>query len=553
MKRHLSSLLLTAACAAAPLAMVAAPAAHAQSVTRASGEIVLSLGRGQLVNLPSTMKDVFVANEKIADVQVKSNHQLYVYAKMAGETTIYASNASGQTIWSANVRVGSNIDNVGQMLKIAMHEAKIALATMGTNTVLLTGTIATPEDSAEAQRLVQAFMGKETNVITRLRTATPMQVMLQVRIAEVSRTLTRSINSNLTTSNIGDGFQSAIGRGRTLGATSGYYDPAVGVGVGQTPGRYLPLPTNVTALNPLVLTLVPGTTVTMTDTLTTVAAQTKFLGLNILAALDMGEQVGLVTTLAQPNLTALSGETADFLAGGEYPIPVSQGLGTTSVEYKKYGVSLAYTPTVLANGRISIRVRPEVSELSSTGALKLDSVEIPALTVRRAETTVELGSGQSFMIGGLLSNRANHTVQKMPGAGDVPILGTLFKSTTFRRGESELVIVVTPYLVNPVNDGDIKLPTDGYQNPDTVQQVLGNIIADGKSGAVRPHPTSATQQATNAKVGMADKPVIGADLPGPPNGQKPQSGPATAANSEPAKSRRAVKTADANLPGFTLN
>src|SRR5690606_22156854 len=136
--------------------------------------------------------------------------------------------------------------------------------------------------------------------------------------------------------------------------------------------------------------------------------------------------MGLVTTLSQPNLTALSGETADFLAGGEFPIPMSGGLGTTSVEYKRYGVSLAYTPTVLANGRISLRVRPEVSELSSQGAVTLDNFQIPALTVRRAETTVELGSGQSFMIAGLLSNSAQNTMDKTPLAGDLPVLGALF-------------------------------------------------------------------------------------------------------------------------------
>jgi hypothetical protein len=186
---------------------------------------------------------------------------------------------------------------------------------------------------------------------------------------------------------------------------------------------------------------------------------------DLLGALDAGENIGLVSTLAQPNLTALSGETAEFLAGGEFPIPLSQGLGATSIEYKKYGVSLAYTPTVLANGRISLRVRPEVSELSSEGAITLNTFTIPALTVRRTETTVELGSGQSFMIAGLLKNYSQNAIKKMPGAGDLPILGSLFRSTNYQKGETELVIVVTPYLVNPVNANDIKLPTDGFSAP----------------------------------------------------------------------------------------
>jgi pilus assembly protein CpaC len=257
----------------------------------------------------------------------------------------------------------------------------------------------------------------------------------------------------------------------------------------------------------------------------------RLLGLNLLGALDAGETLGLVTTLSEPNLTALSGETAEFLAGGEYPIPIPQGIGVTTIEFKKYGVSLAYTPTVLANGRISIRVRPEVSELSSTGALKLDSVEIPALTVRRAETTVELGSGQSFMIAGLLSNNAQNSLTKMPGAGDIPILGSLFRSTNYRKGETELVIVVTPYLVNPVNANDIVLPTDGFQSPNDLQRLFGHMESDGVTGGSRAKPTEkeGTVQA-NPQVGELDVP----------------SGPA-----QPRDRRGEKKVANAE-PGFSI-
>ena len=160
----------------------------------------------------------------------------------------------------------------------------------------------------------------------------------------------------------------------------------------------------------------------------------RLFGVDIASAFDLAEQVGLVTTLSQPNLTALSGETADFLAGGGFPIPINQGLGTTTIEYKNFGVSLAYTPTVLANGRISMRVRPEVSELSSAGSVTLDGFQVPALTIRRAETTVELGSGESFMIAGLLSNNSQDLIDKAPGLGDVPVLGNLFKSTQLPQG-----------------------------------------------------------------------------------------------------------------------
>jgi pilus assembly protein CpaC len=181
--------------------------------------------------------------------------------------------------------------------------------------------------------------------------------------------------------------------------------------------------------------------------------------MDLLTSLDLGERDGQVTTLANPNLTALSGETGTFLAGGEIPIPISQGLGAVSVEYKQYGVSLAYTPTVLADGRISLRVRPEVSQLSAAGSVTLNGTVIPGLTTRRAETTVELGSGQSFMIAGLLQNDHQNSIDKAPGLGDVPILGAMFRSNAFQRNETELVIVITPYLVKPVNANDIVLPS----------------------------------------------------------------------------------------------
>jgi pilus assembly protein CpaC len=464
---------------------------------RPANEIVLSIRRGQLVTTGGTMTDVFVANDAVADVEVKSGRQLYVFGKAGGETTVYASNAQGDIVWSANVRVGSNIDSVDQMLRLAMPEARIGVATMGTNTYLLTGTVASPEDAAEAERLVAAFVGKDANpnIVSRLKTATPLQVNLQVRFAEVSRSLVKNLSVNIRSLDGTSGFKFGVGQGRTLGST--FYP---GLPLGTIP--------NVTgyAIDPVTgkIAQFPGTSVIPTDTGTTLAGAGRLLGLDLLGALDAGEQVGLVSTLAQPNLTALSGETADFLAGGEFPIPLSQGLGSTSIEYKKFGVSLSYTPTVLANGRISLRVRPEVSELSSDGAITLNGFNVPALTVRRTETTVELGSGQSFMIAGLMKNSSQNTIKKMPGAGDLPILGSLFRSTSFQKGESELVIIVTPYLVNPVNDRDIKLPTDGYSAPNELQRLLGNEDTAGHSGAVRPGPTAAPQATTAPSVGAAD-------------------------------------------------
>jgi len=524
--KRLVTTLLSASCMLAPLALVSAPAAHAQSMTRPANDVVLSIGRGQLITVAGNMADVFVANDSVADVQVKSQRQLYVFGKAGGETTVYASNAAGDIIWSANIRVGSNIDSVDQMLRMAMPDAKVAVSTMGTNTFLLTGTVSSPEDASEAARLVNAFVGKDANVITRLKTATPLQVNLRVKFAEVSRSLVKQIGASLTSVDDSGGFKFGIGQGQA-------FKQVVPSGIDPLTGQRIPM--GPVAVGPnykgdgynIINQIATGTTI---------AGAGRLFGMDVLGALDMGETLGLVTSLSEPNLTALSGETADFLAGGEYPIPISQGLGSTSVDYKRFGVSLAYTPTVLANGRISLRVRPEVSELSSQGSIQLNGFNVPALTVRRAETTIELGSGQSFMIAGLMGNNAQNTVKKMPGAGDLPILGSLFRSTNFQRGETELVIVVTPYLVNPVDANEIKLPTDGYQNPNDIQRIFGNMENNGKSGGSRPMPTAAPSGAPAPKVGELDTPPVVR----PVDDKRSKKKPRTAA-------------AEAAAPGFSMN
>ncbi len=546
MKARIVSKLLPLAALAVPLALISAPqVALAQTVTSPARSIAISIGRGQLVSLPGKMTDVFVANDQVADVQVKSANQLYVFGKAGGETTVYASNANGDVVWSANVRVGTNIDSIDQMLKLAMPEAKIVTSTMN-NTVLLTGTIAAPEDAAEAERLVKAFVDDKTNVISRLKMATPLQVNLHVRFAEVNRSLVRQIGSNLTTiDGNGNITKFGVNTGRSAGSTF-TTDPNLPLGIGNSVQGYTVDPvTGAVAAK-------PGTNVTPLSGQSTLAMMGKLFGLNVLGALDLGETIGLVTSLAEPNLTALSGETANFLAGGEYPIPISTGLGNTAIEFKKYGISLAYTPTVLANGRISLRVKPEVSELSSDGAIISNNFTVSALTVRSAETTIELGSGQSFMIAGLLRNNAQDTITKMPGAGDLPILGSLFRSTSFRKGETELVIIVTPYLVNPVDSSEIKLPTDGYKSATALQQILGHIESDGVSGGDRPKPTekSGTIQSNGPKVGSADAPQIDAAPQALASiaPAAPQKAPR-----EPASGRSRNRQASADVaPGFSL-
>jgi pilus assembly protein CpaC len=529
MKPKFKTKLLVAALAAVPMAAMPAATATAQAVVSPSQEIVLSIGKGELVTVPGTMADVFVANDDIADVQVKSQRQLYVFGKAGGETTVYASNERGDVIFSANIRVGSNIGSIDQMLALAMPDAKVGVATMGANTVLLTGTVGAPEDAAEAERLVQAFLGEGANVISRLKTATPLQVNLQVKFAEVNRSLLREIGGNLATIDGSSGFRFGVGTGRSLGGTEQWFaNGPLGTG-------------NAVAQSAFVLpdgTEIPGPAVDSRGG-TSLSGLGKLFGVDVLGALDLSERLGLVTTITEPNLTALSGETATFLAGGEFPIPIAQGLGQVTVQFRQFGVSLAYTPTVLSNGRISMRVRPEVSELSTQGAITLNGFQVPAITTRRTETTVELGSGQSFMIAGLMSANSQQLLEKAPGLGDVPILGNLFRSRQFRRGETELVIVVTPYLVKPVDAKDIKLPTDGYRSANEFEQLLGFQNNAGKSGEQRPGPVSSQPEAPQPKVSAADPEAI---VPSSP--EKPRRAD--------KKNRRQERAASAATPGFSL-
>lgn len=482
-----------AAALAAGLAATAPSRALAQpsGTVAPTNDVTLSVGAGRMVRLNGSAAAVFVANDEVADVNVNSPNQIYIFGKVAGNTTVYATDRAGRVIYSANVRVGQNLGSVSQMLDLAMPEADV-VATPMNGMVLLTGTVAQPADAAEAERLVQAFVGEAVQVVSRLRTATPQQVMLQVRIAEVNRTLLREIGVNLMSADSTGGFQFGIGQAR---AFSPQYTPGGTLFTGATEASD------------------GASVITTAATGTTIGLAGRLLGADLLSAIDLGETTGLVTTLAEPTLTALSGETASFLAGGEFPIPISQSLGTVTIEYKQYGVGLAFTPIVLEDGRISMRVRPEVSELSTIGSIRLNGFEVPALTTRRAETTVELGSGQSFMIAGLLRNHNTNSIDRAPFLGNLPILGALFRSTRYRREETELVIVVTPYLVRPVSANRVSLPTDGYRNPDEAQRLVIGQDNASRTGEQRPVPTMAQPRTVAPGIGSVGEAAPAAPAP----------------------------------------
>jgi pilus assembly protein CpaC len=487
-KSNMSRLTSTVAIALGVALAAPASPAFAQPTVQPREEVTLSVGSGRLVQLNGEMADLFVANEAVADVQVRSNTSVFIFGKAAGQTTVYATDRGGRVIYSATIRVGQNLGSVDQMLQMAMPEANIHATTMN-GLVLLTGTVAAPTDVEEAQRLAQAFVGEGTQVVSRLRTATPQQVMLKVRVAEVSRSFIRELGINLAAVDPGSGFSFARAARALLDPVTDAAHAAFGGGFGA-----------------------------LADGTSTAGVGTSVGNLSVHGALDATENNGNVTILAEPTLTALSGETASFLAGGEFPVPISQQLGQVSIEYKQYGVGLAFSPVVLEDGRISMRVRPEVSELSTEGSIRLNGFDVPALTTRRAETTVELGSGQSFMIAGLLRNTSTNTIDRTPFLGSLPILGALFRSTRFRRAETELVIIVTPYLVQPINPTRVAMPTDGYRDASDGQRILLGQLHDGRSGEQRPEATTAPSRVVpGINVGQA--------TPGPAQ-QQAQSGSA---------------------------
>ena len=472
---------------------------------RPTSEVLLSVGEGQMVTLPSAIANVWTSNPAVADVYVGNSRQINLFGKGAGDATIFATTASGQVVYSTNVRVAQNITSIDKVLRMAMPDADIKVTTAG-QLAVLTGTVATPDDSEQAARLVASMLNPgvdvsagnaslKFNVLNRLRTATPLQVNLQVKIAEVSRSLSKSIGVNLTSRDRDGGIGIGVIQGRDFG-TIGTQDLSTLPKLDASYKFGLPPGTISLPYDPKIQDFVlQGASTIGFKGLgagkTTLGFLGRLFGLDVASALDLAENNGLVSILAEPNLTALSGETASFLAGGEFPIPISQSLGTVSVEYKQFGVSLAFTPTVLADGRISMRVRPEVSQLSTEGAVTLNGFTIPAISTRRTETTVELGSGQSFMIGGLMQNNNTNSIDKAPGLGDVPVLGALFRSNGYRRNQTELMIIVTPYLVKPVSAGQIALPTDGLRTPNDLQNFLLGQDFVGKSGEKRPKPTLA--------------------------------------------------------------
>jgi pilus assembly protein CpaC len=420
----------------APVAAFAqAPAVGAAAAPVATEHTSLTIesGTGRVINLRSPATNVFVADPKVAEVRPASASSLFVFGVAAGHTTVAALDSGGQAVAQFDITVQPSAFGSAQaqaMIARLVPGSRVQVQAQS-KSMLLSGFVANPGDAAQAVAIAKGFVAEGQVVENQIGVQAPVQVTLSVRIAQMQRSVVRNLGINW----------SSIGN--------------VGTNMQISPALTLAAAGTASAI-PLV-------------------AGAKGFGFN--GIIDALANDNLAHILAEPNLTAMSGQPASFQVGGEFPIPVGQQNGTISIAFKSFGVMLTFLPTVLSDGRINIHVKPEVSELDPADGIQLGSgnstFKIPALRVRRAESTVELGSGQSFAIAGLLETTTTDTNGSLPGLGEVPLLGALFRDNQFSRQETELVILVTPYIVRPVdNPSDLHLPTENYTAPTDIERIL---------------------------------------------------------------------------------
>lgn len=421
----------------------------------------LSVGEAKLLRYSGEASSVFVADPAVADVQVPSDGTVLVMGKKSGQTTLFVLDMAGKSLLQQKVVVRHNTSELTQVLRQRFPDLRVTLES-APGSLMLSGTVPDAATVDAISRTVQSYLGPDESLINRLAISSPTQVYLRVRVTEVSRSVTQQLGINWSAIATPGNFFAGVISGRTFQNLSGGF----ATGTGSTGFR-------------------GASSYTGNDGGYSFLGGYANDGRSIQALIDVLDREGLVSVLAEPNLTAVSGETASFLAGGEFPIPVKQDNDNgVTIEFKPFGVALDFTPTVLADDRISIKVRPEISEIDPSSSIILDGLEIPGLTVRRVETTVEMASGQSFAIGGLLQNNIRDITSQIPGIGKIPVLGKLFSSSDYRNNKSELVIIVTPYLVKPTDGSQLASPLESMRPNTDIEYILHDKIGldpiDGK-------------------------------------------------------------------------
>ena len=510
---------LSTAVALAPgyaLAQVEPPDASSVHITGGGGphsaRLVLPFGKSAIVDLPADARDVLISNPTIADATVRTARRAYIIGRQIGQTNIFFFDANGRQIANVEIRVEPDVESLNDILHRQSPDSNITAEAVN-GSVVLSGTVRSAGEADRARQIAAQFIATTgaggggaagpDRIVNLIQVQGSEQVLVRVRVVEMSRTLVRQLGINLNYQDminqlVGDdefatiatqnGFSVNGVLGGLVGSAgvarnilrpdsvtypSGNVDPSIGVGSAGVGG--------------FTQTPIQDSTGAIIGTNTTYGPASIETQRRTDASINAFERAGLLRVLAEPNLTAISGESARFLAGGEFPVPVNSNDGQISVQFKPFGVGLAFTPVVMSGGRISLKVSTEVSELTSDGAIStgdtpvrnsdgtttvIRGITIPALQVRRAETTLEMSSGSSIVMAGLIQERTRHVMEGVPGVMNTPVIGSLFRSRDFLNNESELVVIVTPYLVRPTAPGNLHTPADGFRNPSEAESLL---------------------------------------------------------------------------------
>jgi pilus assembly protein CpaC len=404
--------------------------------------LALGIGKSVVVDLPNDIKDVLVADPKIANAVIRSAHRAYIIGAAVGQTNVVFFGADGQQLAAYDIAVKRDLNGVRAALKQMLPAAGIQAEGLGDG-VMLTGSVTSPIEAQQAGDVAARLVGGADKVLNSIVVRSRDQVMLKVTVAEVRRDIIKQLGVDLSASM---NYGTAIVNFNNSNPFTALGQPLVG---GNALG---------------------------------VSALTKGLP-SVTATLRAMESAGVIRTLAEPNLTAISGESATFIAGGEFPIPTGVtcqsatavgGVGqcAPSVSFKKFGISLNFTPVVLGEGRISLRVMTEVSEVSNDNSINITGISVPSIKTRRAETTLEIPSGGSMAMAGLIQEQTKQAVNGLPGADQLPVLGQLFRSQDYVNDQTELMVIVTPYVVRAVAQRELSRPDDGFAPASDAQSAL---------------------------------------------------------------------------------
>ena len=491
---------LALAFALGALLLVMLGAAHAQQPQRAiqlagnmrTAMVTVAIGKSQDVRTDASFVDIMVGDPEVADVNPLTDHSLSILAKKIGTTRVSVYSENKKMVGVFDVEVSYDITRLTNELQRRFRGSHLEASTVN-GRIMLSGEVI---DAATLDKAVTIARQFGPEIINSVSVMQPQQVMLEVRFIEISRSAGRELGVQWNRF----GGNSIANVGNNVSAGQLPITPSGGSGIYSNPGC-----TSGGSNGPCGDVMrsagVAAGVLSGANPFGFLLARITAGGANTDIAINALEQKGLARSLAEPNLVALSGDTASFLAGGEYPIPVAGSFGQITVDYKKYGVGLAFTPTVLGGSLINLKIEPEVSQIDTTHSVSISNgISIPALIVRRASTTVELRDGQSFAIGGLLQNDNKNTIDQLPWLGSVPVLGALFSSKSYQKNETDLVIIVTPRLVRPARPGDgLRTPDDDSVPANDTDMFLLSKTEVTRPEAARMTPAVATIAAAGAQ------------------------------------------------------